>query len=291
MRLGFQVSISGKIYNSIEEIREVGGNCMQIFSRNPRRWETKRLIPEDIEKFKVLRKKYDIWPLAVHVPYLLNLSTDDLALFEKSIDSFKFDLKRAQLLEADYLVMHFGSHKHRGEEYGLRRLAEALNQTIKNTKSHTLILLENTAGAGTQLGYTFEHHAFIVNHLQYKERIGICLDTAHAFAAGFSLETKEGFEVFLDEIDKLIGLEKLKLVHLNDSFYPKGARIDRHQHLGKGFVGVEAFEHILKSKRLRSLPFILETPKKTIYDDIRNLNLARKLINRKQRLTETNEGK
>jgi len=278
MLLGVHVSTEGKIFDAVERAHKLGCNTMQIFSRNPQRWREKNLAPQDIEEFKQRRAKFKIKPLFIHIPYLLNLASPNPRLYEVSIRAFIEDIQEAGMLEADFIVTHMGSHKDTSEEEGLNRLSEALNRILENTKNSSVsLLLENTAGSGSWLGYNFTHQQRIIQAIKDKERIGLCLDTAHAFLAGYNIATKAGLEEALSQIDKLAGIDLIKLIHLNDAAGKLNSHHDRHEHIGKGFIGLAGMKRIINHPKLRNKPFILETPKRTDRDDAMNLKTVRSL--------------
>jgi deoxyribonuclease-4 len=278
MRIGLHVSIAGRIFESIERANSLGCNTMQIFSRNPRSWSAEKLNKKDVAEFRRLKLKYDIRPVAVHIPYIINLATPDKSLYKRSIKAYIEDIRRADELGAECFVTHLGSHVGSGEDGGIRRFAEALNEIIGKARPRTTILLENTAGSGSWIGYRFEHIRRIMDHLDSVENMGVCLDTAHTFEAGYDLRTKAGLEATLGEFDKLIGLEMIKVVHFNDSLSPMGSGVDRHQHIGKGRIGLEALGRIINHPGLKGAAFIMETPKDSERDDKRNMAAARKLV-------------
>ncbi len=283
MRIGVHVSIAGKIWESLERAKAFGCNAMQIFSRNPRIWQASELTSSDIENFKRLKKEYDINPVVVHLPYIINLASPDDNLYKKSIVAFIEDITRADLLGAEYFVTHLGSHVGSGEENGIRRFAGAINDIIRKSKPSAMILLENTAGAGSLIGYRFEHLKQIIDRLYKKEKVGVCLDTAHTFEAGYDIKTKAGLSKTLKKFDRLLGLEQIKVVHFNDSLSPAGSNLDRHYHVGRGKIGLEAMGRIINNPKLRGAAFIMETPKLSDRDDIRNIKTAKKLVRRKTR--------
>ena len=192
MRLGVQVSISGHIYEAVDRAADLGCNTFQIFSRNPRSWQAIKLNLKDVEEFKRRRKIKKIAPVIVHTPYLINLSSPIKELWKKSVDACIEDIKRADMLEAEYFVTHLGSHRGRGEKFGISHFADGLNQAMEKARPKLMILLENTAGCGDWLGYKFEHLKAIIDKISAtnKERIGICLDTVHVFQAGYEIRTK-----------------------------------------------------------------------------------------------------
>ncbi len=278
MLLGVQVSTQGKIYEALERAYQLGCNTMQIFSRNPQRWRDSPLAPEDIAEFNRRQEKLKIRPLFIHIPYLINLASPNPRLYNASIDAYIEDILEADTLRADYIVTHMGSHKETSERSGLKRLIQALNAILDSTKAVKVgILLENTAGSGSWLGYKFSHQKEVIQGLNNRERVGLCLDTAHAYLAGYDIATKEGLGKMLDEIDKLVGVSFLKLIHLNDAKDKLNTHRDRHEHIGKGFIGLEGMRRIINHPELRNVPFILETPKKSEEDDRVNLQTVKKL--------------
>jgi len=251
---------------------------MQIFSRNPRGWQAGKLDKRDVEEFKRLKLKYDIKPVAVHIPYIINLATPDEKLYRKSIDAYVEDVERADLLGVEYFVTHLGSHVGSGEDEGIDRFSEALNEIIKRAKPKTRILLENTAGSGSWIGYKFEHLRRIIKSTGKSPSVAVCLDTAHTFEAGYDLKSKAGLCDTLKKFDDLLGLDLIKVVHFNDSLSPLGSHVDRHQHIGKGKIGLEAMARIINHPSLKNAAFIMETPKESDKDDKRNLATTKKLI-------------
>ena len=278
MILGVHVSGEGKIYEAVERAHKLGCNTMQIFSRNPQRWRDDFLEPKDMEEFNKRREKFRISPLFIHIPYLINLASPNPRLYEASIEAYIEDILEAHVLKAYYIVTHMGSHKETSEEAGIERLIGALNRILEKTKGANVgILLENTAGSGSWLGYNFSHQKKIISGLNDKRRIGLCLDTEHAYLAGYDISTKEGLAAMLYEIDELVSISLIKLVHLNDAKGKLGSHHDRHENIGKGNIGLEGMKRIINHPKLRNLPFILETPKMTEQADAINLKIVRKL--------------
>ena len=278
MRLGVHVSIAGGLEEAVTRAKRLRCTTMQIFSRSPRGGAAPKLSRQDAERFDVLRHAAGIEPLAVHGPYIINLASPEPRLWKQSVALYQDEYARAAQLNAQYLVTHVGSHRGQGEVLGIAQVAEAIRRTLNDSRPTVLILLENTAGSGQGLGYNFEQLAAIRNRLQAKDRVGICLDTAHLFAAGYAIHTEEGLAETLSAFDRTIGLEHLKLIHLNDSKVPFDSRVDRHWHIGEGHIGLDAFRRIVNHPRLRDVPFILETPKKTELEDQRNLATVRTLV-------------
>ncbi|NQT46725.1 MAG: deoxyribonuclease IV [Candidatus Omnitrophica bacterium] len=277
MKLGIHTSIAGKIYESVDRAAGLGCNTMQIFSRNPRGWQVSGLIKADVEEFKRRRKKEGISPLLVHIPYLINLATPDDLLYKKSIAAYIEDIKRADQLGSEYFVTHLGSHMGSGIDNGIKRFSAAINTIIAKANPKVMILLENTAGSGSSLGNQFEHIRDIIKRITKKKQIGVCFDTAHAYAAGFDIKTAKGLDKTLKVFNRLIGLKRLKAVHLNDSKADLGSHVDRHENIGKGKLGVTGIKSIINHPSLRDLPFILETPQKRPEDDRVDLRRTRKL--------------
>lgn len=279
MILGVHVSGAGKIYQTLDIAHSLGCDTMQIFSRSPQSWRNDfKLSPGDIEEFKARRKKYKINPVFIHISYLINLASPEPRLYNGSIRAYIEDIRDAQSLGVDYIVTHMGSHKQTSEDAGIKRLVEALNKILEKTKGSKVgILLENTSGSGSWLGYRFYHQHKILKGLKEKSRVGLCLDTAHAYLAGYDLSTKQGLEKMLDEIQEMAGIKLIKLIHLNDAAGELGCHHDRHDHIGKGHIGLSGIKRIINHPKLRNIPMILETPKTTEKSDKENLKLVRKL--------------
>jgi deoxyribonuclease-4 len=256
---------------------------MQIFSKNAATWQEKILDQEEVKRFKgnLKNSSMNINPVFIHTSYLINLASPSDELYLKSINSFMEEMKRADiLLTKPYLITHPGAHIGAGEEYGIQRVIKALNIILEKSADlnlKTMILLENTAGSGTHLGYTLGQLKRMIEGAKDRKRIGICFDTCHAFAAGYDLSNREGVEKTIGNLDKNLGLERLKVIHTNDSKYPLGSQKDRHMHIGEGYIGLEGFKIIVNHKYLKSLPFILETPKFGPGDDMKNINLVKSL--------------
>ncbi|MFC1683205.1 deoxyribonuclease IV [Candidatus Zixiibacteriota bacterium] len=260
LRAGAHMSIAGRIYESVDRAVSYGCDCMQIFSRSPRTWKAKELTEEDAAEFCKRRQHAGIDPVAVHIPYLVNLCSPDPALHARSATEFAADLLRAARIEADYFVTHVGSHKEAGQEIGLIQISTALRKIFGEDTSPVLVLLENTAGSANSMGHNFEQLQAIIEAVDSPGRLGICLDTAHAFEAGYDLATSDGLEGMLEDLDRWIGIEHLKIIHANDSKTAYGSHSDRHEHIGMGQIGLDAFRNIVNHPQLRGLPFILETP-------------------------------
>jgi deoxyribonuclease-4 len=281
LKIGCHISIAGGIDNSVKRAEELGCSTMQIFSKNASTWREKILKKDEVESFRENLKNSNINPVFIHTSYLINLASPSDELYFKSINAFIEEMKRADLLLPDpYLIIHPGAHTGAGEEYGIQRIVRALNIILEKSADlglKTMILLEDTAGSGTHLGYTFYQLKRMMEGAKDRKRIGMCFDTCHAFAAGYDLSNRKGIEKTIEELDKNLDLERLKVIHLNDSKYPLGSRKDRHMHIGKGYIGLEGFKMLVNHKYLKDLPFILETPKHDEKDDLKNINLVKSL--------------
>lgn len=279
MYLGVHVSGAGKLSDALERAHALDCNAMQVFSRNPRQWRSLALTASDIEEFKKRRKECGIKYVVVHIPYLINLASPYKTLYKKSIQAYIEDLNEANQLGAEYLVTHMGSHSKTSELAGIDRFAAALNIIFDKTKGiATKLLLENTSGSGSWLGYKFVHQKMVYSRVKYKERLGLCLDTAHAFAAGYDLKTEGGLNFLLNEIEELVGADTVKVVHLNDSKKAFASKLDHHDHIGKGEIGLQAMKRIINHPKLKKAVFILETPKMSTEDDKANLAVVKKLF-------------
>jgi deoxyribonuclease-4 len=279
MPLGAHMSVSGGVDKAIDRGQKVGCETIQIFTRTPRQWKMREFSEQEVEDFKRKREEAGINPVFAHDTYLINLGSPDEELWRKSIAVLEDELARCDALGLPFLVVHPGSHVGQGEEAGLARIAKALSLVLtKKPGYRAQILLEITAGQGSNLGHNFQQLARLIELTESGARLGICFDTCHAFAAGYELRTPEGYDTTFDELNELIGLERLKVFHLNDSKGDLGSRLDRHEHIGKGRLGLEPFRMILNDERFRGLPMVLETPKgPKMEEDIENLRVLRSL--------------
>jgi len=255
--LGAHISISGGVDLAPERGRALGCDTIQIFSKNQRQWIAKELDEDTIKKFKENLKAYNIKKPVVHDSYLINLASKDPDTLRKSQEAFLDEAKRTAQLGIQYLVFHPGSNSDKAA--GIKLIAETLNKAIEKYPQVTF-LLETTAGQGNYIGRTFEELAQIIELVEKKEHVGICFDTAHVFESGYDISTEEGYYKTLEEFDKIIGLAKIKCFHLNDSKTPLGSNVDRHEHIGKGMIGLTGFKLLLNDKRFSDIPMILETP-------------------------------
>jgi deoxyribonuclease-4 len=278
LRFGFHISIAQGFSKVVDKAQKTKCETIQLFSRNPRGWKFKELNPDEVGQFKTKLASSNIFPCYLHLPYLPNLAAAKKELYTRSINSLCEDLKRAETLSIPFLVIHVGSRVTLSEEEAIEKVVKGINESLQRVSNQVMILLENTAGQGTELGSTFSQLQNILSGVENKERIGICLDTAHAFAAGYDLSNRKGLDETLSEFDRLIGLKHLHLLHLNDSKTPLASHSDRHWHIGKGHIGLEGFRNIVNHPLLNHLPGIMETPRKDPKDDLRNMEVLRNLI-------------
>ncbi len=282
VRLGSHMSIAGGLDKAPLRGRQVGCDTIQIFTKSNRQWRAKRLSNQEVDAFKANLAATGIGPVVAHDCYLVNLAAPRRPLWNKSVAAFRIELERAERLGIPYLVTHPGSHAGAGEGEGIRRVAEALNVLHTDCAgSRVRILLETTAGQGSSLGHRFEQLAAILARVEKADRVGICLDTCHVFAAGYDIRTPEGYGKTLKELTACLGLDRLKAIHLNDSKAGLASRVDRHEHIGEGRLGLASFRRLLNDPRLSRVPMILETPKDDdfVTADRRNLARLRRLLN------------
>ncbi len=273
------MSIAGTVDQAIDRGREVGCDTIQIFTRTPRQWKMREFTPEEIEEFKRKRGEAGISPAFAHDTYLINLGSPDEELWRRSIEVFEDELARCDLLGLPFLVVRPGSHVGQGEEAGLARVAQALSLVLARRPGYQAqIVLEITAGQGDTLGYTFQQLAHLISLTEGGEALGVCFDTCHALAAGYEIRTPQGYEATFQELDQTIGLERLRAFHLNDSKGDLNSLLDRHEHIGKGRLGLAPFRLILNDHRFSHLPMVLETPKgPKMEEDKENLATLRSL--------------
>ncbi|MGL1931151.1 MAG: deoxyribonuclease IV [Desulfotalea sp.] len=278
MLFGAHESVAGGLHLSFERIEKVGGESLQIFTRNQRQWNPKPLEKDEIVRFKTAWENHGNIPVFSHASYLVNLATAKEDLLEKSINTMVHELERCAALGIDSTVLHPGSHGGDGVEVGLERFVKAVDTVFKRNKSEVRILLETTAGQGTGLGADFKELAYILETSSFADRLGICVDTCHIFAAGYDLRYEQNYNETMKILDSVIGLDNVALFHINDSKKECGSRVDRHEHIGKGEIGQEGFRCLVNDLRLKGLPMILETPKgDDLQDDIENLNYLRSI--------------
>ena len=259
---GAHVSASGGVENAVKNAKDIGATAFALFTKNQRQWIAPALTPQQIATFKAAMAEagFSAAQILPHDSYLINLGHPDEDGLQKSRDSFFEEMQRCELLGLDRLNFHPGSHLKRiSEEESLERIAESINMALERTQGVTAVL-ENTAGQGSNLGYRFEHLAYIIDRVEDKSRVGVCLDTCHSFAAGYDLRTKEACDATFAEFDRIIGFKYLRGMHLNDAMRPLGSRIDRHSPMGDGEIGIECFKYIASDSRFDNIPLILETP-------------------------------
>lgn len=282
--LGAHMSIAGGYHKAVESAADLGMATVQIFTKNNSQWRAKPLTDEDAERFREALSKFPISHPLAHASYLINLASPDPQLREKSIDAFAVELQRAEKLGIPFVVLHPGSFTTSSEELGLQTIVQSIDAVHeKTTGSHSQCLLENTAGQGSNLGWRFEHLAEILDGVAEPDRLGVCFDTCHAFAAGYPLSDQRDYKSTMRQLDKLVGIHRVKAIHLNDSKRELGSRVDRHEHIGKGEIGLDGFRHLLNDRRFRKTPMYLETPKgrrgRKEWDAI-NLELLRGMVER-----------
>lgn len=262
MILGAHESAAGGVTEAAARAKADGCESLQIFTRNSNQWAPKALPPEEIGAFPAARKAAGLGPVLAHNSYLVNLAGPQPALHRKSMTAMRDEIDRCDLLEIPFLVFHPGAHLGTGVKEGLRRIAESLDRLLDEggSRSKARLLLEVTAGQGTVLGSRFEEVAEILSLARRTDRLGVCFDTCHAFAAGYDLSTEEGYEATFQAFDRTIGLGRLEAFHLNDSKKPLGSRVDRHEEIGDGFIGAGAFRRLVNDARFRQTPGVLETP-------------------------------
>jgi deoxyribonuclease IV len=274
------MSIAGSVGEALTRGKQAGCECIQIFTKSSRQWAAKPYSPEEIAAFRRNQKETGIAVVIAHDSYLLNLGAPDRRLRKRSVAGFIDELERCEALGVPYLVAHPGSHVGSGERAGIRTIAKSLDQVHAACKGFkTQVALEITAGQGSNLGYSFGQMAQIFDAVHQSERLRLCFDTEHAFAAGYDLRDDQGYAQTMGELDECIGVDKVVAFHLNDSLRPFHSRVDRHEHIGKGHLGVEAFRRVLNDPRFAGIPMCLETPKgPDCKEDIENLTTLRSLF-------------
>ena len=277
--LGAHESVAGGLHLAFDRIKKVGGDSLQIFTRNQRQWRPAPLKPEEVDAFKEAHEKNGKMIVASHGSYLVNLATSKNDLLEKSVDAFVLELQRCDHLAIPYVVLHPGSHGGAGVEIGLERFVKGLDRAIETGGVGVKVLLETIAGQGTGLGSSFEELAFVLQNSRFSELLGVCVDTCHIFAAGYELRTEEGYSATITALEKTVGIANVLFFHLNDSKKDLGSRVDRHEHIGKGAIGLNGFQNLLNDNRFKGLPMTLETPKsENLAEDRENLRILRSLL-------------
>jgi deoxyribonuclease IV len=282
-RIGVHLSTTGGVFRAAERAHEIGANTFQIFSSSPRMWRQPKVAPDHCAKMRELRTRFDTSPLVIHASYLINVAAQSDDVWKNSIAAFRGEVQRALDLGAEYLVLHPGSWRGMTREAGLLRAAEAIERALEGLawqECDFRVLIENTAGAEFSLGSNFEQVGELVEHLRRIAPVGACLDTCHCHVSGYDIVTSAGFEETVGQIERLIGLDTVRVWHMNDAKAPRGSKLDRHEHIGEGTIGVAAFRRILNDPRFRHCAFIAETPVDEPGDDARNVNVLKSLVGR-----------
>ena len=280
--LGSHLSIAGGYYKAVEQAAKLGCDCVQIFTKNNNQWRAKPLTDEDVQKFQSALSELKISHPIAHDSYLINLAAPDDELWKKSIDAFVIELQRAEFLRLGYVVMHPGAHTSSSEAQGIARAITAFDEIHSQTHGLKVVtLIETTAGQGTCLGCKLEQIADIIGSVKDPERLAVCVDTCHLFAAGYPLAESKDYKATMKQFDKTIGIKLVRAVHLNDSKKGLGSRVDRHEHIGRGLIGINAFRNLLNDARFEKVPMYLETAKEQENGeemDVVNLRVLRSLL-------------
>jgi deoxyribonuclease IV len=278
VRVGVHTSIAGALENAARRAAEIGCDTFQMFSANPRGWRTATLAPTDCERFRTEREALGLSPLVIHDNYLINPASADLEIRKKSIAALRREVERALVLGADFLVAHPGSAKGATFSEAIANCVNSLKEAVKGLSLDGLVVLvENTAGQGSAIGRTFDEVAEIVAGAGRELPVGACIDTAHCFAAGYAIHTVAGLAKTVKDLERTLGIHSVRVIHANDSKSAFDSHVDRHQHIGQGQIGAEAFRRIVRHPKLRKIPFICETPVDKPDDDRRNVEMMRKL--------------
>ena len=281
MRIGVHLGTAGGASNAVERAREIGANTFQIFSSSPRMWRAPKVDPKQAERMRELRASLDVGPLVIHTSYLVNVCSQSDEIRAKSIDAFRGETERALQLGAEYLVLHPGSWKGLTRDQGLKLAADSITRAIdglpwQGTPFH--ILIENTAGAEFSLGGSFEQVAELVTLLKATAPVAVCLDTCHTHVAGYDLVSDEGYKATMKQIGSTVGFDVVKVWHCNDAKAARGSKLDRHEHIGQGTMGIEPFRRLLNDKRFNHAAFIAETPVDEPGDEERNVRVLKSLV-------------
>jgi len=280
MLFGAHESIAGGVFNAVILGKKATCDTIQMFNKSSNQWRAKKLDTKEIDEFFHQIELTGVTVPVSHTSYLINAASPDKALNKKSYEALKEELERCETLKIPNLVFHPGSHVGSGEEAGMNLISENINNLFDALPVGTVrLLLETTAGQGSNLGYTFEQLAYMIDRVEDKNRVGVCLDTCHIFAAGYPITKPADYKKTIKQFDDIIGLDRLKIIHINDSLKEFGSKKDRHEHIGKGHIGLDGFRNFINDKRFAKVPMILETPKdEELTEDIENLRVLRSLI-------------
>jgi deoxyribonuclease-4 len=279
--VGVHLSTAGGVFRAAERAHEIGANTFQIFSSSPRMWRPGKISEDHCTKMRELRERFDVSPLVIHASYLINVAAQSEDVWKNSVAALRGEIDRALALGAEYLVLHPGSWRGMTREAGLLRAAEAIERALDGVawqECDFRVLIENTAGAEFSLGSNFEQVGELVEHLRRIAPVGACLDTCHCHVAGYDIVTGGGYEETVGQIDRLIDFDTVRVWHMNDAKAPRGSKLDRHEHIGEGTIGVAAFRRILNDARFRHCAFVAETPVDEPGDDARNVNVLKSLV-------------
>ena len=278
--LGTHISISGGVHLAFQRARSIECTTMQVFTKNNTQWRARPLTDDDVRNYRDLADHAGIAPVVAHATYLINLCAVNRTTLNRSRRTFVNELQRCETLGIHALIFHPGSHLGKGETEGVRRIVESLNMAHAKTPGYrTKTTLETMAGQGTTIGHRFEHLGEIIDRVERGDRMAVCIDTCHLFAAGYDITTEDGWEKTIEEFDTVIGSHRLAAIHVNDSRRPLGSRVDRHEHIGKGLMGLTPFRMLMNDPRLLHIPKILETEKsEDMHEDVENMALLRSLI-------------
>lgn len=283
MVFGAHESIAGGIFTAITRGQKATCDALQVFTKSNSQWAARQLDEEEIERFFALIEETRIPVVCSHASYLINLASPDRALNRKSFSALKEEVRRCQVLRIPNLVFHPGAHVGSGEEAGIHRIAGNINRLFDEMPDTPVTLcLETTAGQGSSLGHRFEQLAYIIDRVENRAQVGVCMDTCHIFAAGYAIADPAQYRKTIREFRDVVGLERLKVMHVNDSKREFGSRVDRHEQIGKGEIGIEAFRNVVNDRRLKKVPMIIETPKgEDLAEDVENLRVLRSLVKRR----------
>lgn len=269
--LGAHMKASKGLGNALREGKAIGAEAVQVFTSSPQMWRASSVTPEKVADIEKARQETGLTQIVSHDSYLVNLCAPEPEIRQKSFDGLKGEMLRCGIYGIPYVVSHMGAHKGQGEEYGIKTVAEATLQILDDTPDEVMLLMETTAGSGSALGATFEQLAAVFELCKWPSRLGACLDTCHIFVAGYDITTREGYELVFEHFDNLIGVDRLKAFHLNDSKKGLGSHVDRHEHIGKGTLGLDPFRFLVNDARFASVPMLLETEVEGHAEDLATL--------------------